>query len=181
MNAMEVIGSAISLNSFRRVRRGSAGFTLVEVLIAGALLATLISGAVTALTQLNRSATAARLRTIALAVAQQRIDQIETTPWQVGGTRPAILVGDAPTTPATTPPSRTTVENNVPLNNDNYNASMSLISPYTNLDSQVLSTRTTVITDLTTRTLRAVVTVTFTYRNRPTTITLSTLRTTDSI
>ena len=161
--------SAISYQSFRRVRRGTAGFTLVEVLIAGALLAMLISGAVTALTQLNRSATAARLRTIALAVAQQRVDQIETTPWQVGGTRPALLTAG------------TATENNVPLNNDNYNAATSLISPYTNLDSQVLATRTTVITDVTTRTLRAVVTVTFTYRNRPFAITLSTLRTTDSI
>ena len=161
--------SAISYQSFRRVRRGTAGFTLAEVLIAGALLAMLISGAVTALTQLNRSATAARLRTIALAVAQQRVDQIETTPWQVGGTRPALLTAG------------TATENNVPLNNDNYNAATSLISPYTNLDSQVLASRTTVITDVTTRTLRAVVTVTFTYRNRPFAITLSTLRTTDSI
>ncbi len=166
---MESMVSAISSKSFRRARRGTAGFTLVEVLIAGALLAMFISGAVTALTQLNRSATAARLRTIALAVTQQRIDQITTTPWQVIGTRPALLTAG------------TVTENNVPLNNDNYNAATSLISPYTNLDAQVLSTRTTVITDLTARTLRAVVTVTFTYRNRPFTITLSTLRTTDSI
>ena len=160
---------SISRRSRRGTRRGPAGFTLVEVLIAGALLAMLISGAVTALTQMNRSATAARLRTIALAVAQQRIDQIETTPWQDRGARPAILT------------AATTTENNVPLNNDNYNASMSLISPYTSLDAQVLSTRTTVVTDLTTRTLRAVVTVAFTYRNRPYTITLNTLRATDSI
>ena len=165
---------AISRRSRRGTRRGPAGFTLVEVLIAGALLAMLISGAVTALTQMNRSATAARLRTIALAVAQQRIDQIETTPWQDWVTRPAILAVDGTGT-------RTTTENNVPLNNDNYNAATSLISPYTNLDAQVLSTRTTVITNLPPRSLRAVVTVTFTYRNRPYAITLSTLRTTDSI
>ena len=152
-----------------RLRRGTAGFTLVEVLVAGALLAALISGTVTALTQLNRWATAARLRTLATAVAQQRIDLIETTPWQVVGTRPALLT------------ATTTTENNVPLNNDDYNAATSLITPYTTLDSQVMSTRTTVITDLTTRTLRAVVTVTFTYRNRPVVITLSTLRATDSI
>ena len=166
--------SAISHRYFRRLRRGTAGFTLVEVLIAGALLAMLISGAVTALTQMNRSATAARLRTIALAVAQQRVDQIETTPWQDWVTRPAILAVDGTGT-------RTTTENNVPLNNDNYNAATSLISPYTNLDAQVLSTRTTVITNLPPRSLRAVVTVTFTYRNRLMTITLNTLRTTDSI
>ena len=96
-----------------RLRRGTAGFTLVEVLVAGALHAALISGTVTALTQLNRWATAARLRTIATAVAQQRIDQIETTAWQVVGTRPALLTAG------------TTTENNVPLNNDDYNASRS--------------------------------------------------------
>ena len=161
--------TAVSLNSAKRLRRGTAGFTLVEVLIAGTLLAVLISGSVTALTQLNRWATAARLRTIAMAVAQQRIDLIETTPWQVVGTRPALLTAG------------TVTENNVPLNNDDYNAATSLVSPYTTLDSQVMSTRTTVISDLTARTLRATVTVTFTYRNRPFTITLNTLRATDSI
>ena len=161
--------TAFSLNSTGRLRRGTAGFTLVEVLIAGTLLAVLISGSVTALTQLNRWATAARLRTIAMAVAQQRLDLIETTPWQVVGTRPALLTAGSVT------------ENNVPLNNDDYNAATSLVSPYTTLDSQVMSTRTTVISDLTARTLRATVTVTFTYRNRPFTITLNTLRATDSI
>ena len=136
--------------SFRHPQRRARGFTLVEVLIAGTLLALLISGAVTAMTQLNRWATAARLRSIALAVAQQRIDQIETTPWPAVGTRPAILTAGS------------TTENNLPLNNDNYNAATSLISPYTNLDSQVLSTRTTDIANVTARTLRATVTVTFT-------------------
>ena len=166
---MMFMDSAFSLKPARRLRRGTAGFTLVEVLVAGALLAALISGTVTAMTQLNRWATAARLRTIATAVAQQRIDEIETTPWQVVGTPPALLTAG------------TTTDNNVPLNNDDYNSATSLITPYTTLDSQVMSTRTTVITTLTTRTLRALVTVTFTYRNRPVTITLSTLRATDSI
>lgn len=153
---------------FRR-RCRNAGFTLTEVLFAGALLALIICGSVVALTQLNRWATAARLQTIAQAVAQQRIDQIETVPWQVTGTRPTLLTAG------------TTTEANVPLNNDDYNASLSLVSPYTNLDSQVLSTRTTEITDVTARTIRATVTVTYTYRNRPFTVTMNTLRATDSI
>ena len=119
--------------------------------------------------QLNRWASSARLRSIALAVAQQRADQIVATPWQVTGTTPTILTAG------------TTTENNVPLNNDSYNAATSLISPYTNLDSQILSTRTTVITSLSTSTLRADVTVSYTYRNRPYTVKLSTLRATDSI
>ena len=163
------MANAFNFRSTKSRRRGTAGFTLAEVIIAGALLAVLISGSVTALTQLNRWATAARLRTIAQAVAQQRIDLIETTPWQVVGTRPAVLTAG------------TTTENNVPLNNDDYNASTSLVSAYTSLDSQVLSTRTTVITNLTTTTLQATVTVTFTYRNRPFSISLNTLRSTDSI
>ena len=121
--------TAVSLHSTGRLRRRTAAFTLVEVLIAGTLLATLIAGSVTALTQLNRWATAARLRTIALAVAQQRIDLIETTPWQIVGARPALLTAG------------TVTENNVPLNNDDYNAATSLVSPYTTLDSQVMSTR----------------------------------------
>ena len=163
------MANAFNFRSTKSRRRGTAGFTLAEVIIAGALLAVLISGSVTALTQLNRWATAARLRTIAQAVAQQRIDLIETTPWQVVGTRPALLTAG------------TTTENNVPLNNDDYNASTSLVSAYTSLDSQVLSTRTTVITNLTTTTIQATVTVTFTYRNRPFSISLNTLRSTDSI
>lgn len=156
-------------NSFRHSRRKISAFTLAEVVIAGALLAVLVSGAVMAMTQMNRAATAARLRTIALAVAQQRIDLIMTTPWQIDQTRPTLLT------------ATTTTENNVPLNNDNYNAATSLITPYTTLDYQVNSTRTTVITDINTRTLRATVTVSFTYRNRPYVITLNTLRVTDSI
>jgi Tfp pilus assembly protein PilV len=152
-----------------RAPRLSAGFTLAEVLIASGLLAVLIVGSVVTLTQLNRSATASRLRSIALAVAQQRLDQIMITPWQVTGTAPAIL------TPGTT------TETNVPLNNDNYNASTSLISPYTSLDSQVLATRTTVVTAVTSTTLRASVTVTYTYRNRQCSFTLNSLRATDSI
>ncbi len=161
--------SAITLQPVRRRRRGCAGFTLTEVVIAGCLLAILISGSFIALTQINRWATSARLRTMALAMAQQRIDLIQTAPWQVGVPRPAVLTAG------------TTTENNLPLNNDAFNAATSLASPYTNLDVQVLETRTTQITDLTARTLRATVTVTFTYRNRPHSISLTTLRATDSI
>ena len=153
----------------RRRCRGISGFTLVEVVIAGCLLAVLVSGSFIALTQINRWATSARLRTLALAVAQQRIDVLQTTPWQVSGTRPTLLNAG------------TTTENNLPLNNDTFNSATSLASAYTSLDSQLNATRTTQVTDLTTRTLRVAVTVTFTYRNRPHVVSLTTLRTTDSI
>lgn len=160
--------SAFTLQPTGRRRRKTAGFTLVEVVIAGCMLAILISGSFIALTQINRWATSARLRTLALAMAQQRIDLIQTAPWQEAS-RPAVLNAG------------TTTENNLPLNNDPFNSATSLASPYTNLDVQVLETRTTQITNLTARTLRADVTVTFTYRNRPHSITLTTLRAIDSI
>ncbi len=150
-------------------RRKIRGFTLVEVVFAGCLLAILAAGSFIALTQINRWATSARYRTLALAVAQQRIDFIQTTPWQVATTRPTILTAG------------TITETNLPLNNDPFNSTTSLASPYSGLDVQVIDTRTTQITDLTARTLRAVVTVTFTYRNRPHSVSLTTLRATDSI
>ncbi len=153
----------------RRLGRRRAGFTLVEVVIAGGLLAVLVAGSLIALTQINRWATSARLRTLALAVAQQQIDSIQTTPWQSVGTRAAIL------SPGTT------TQNNVPLNNDPFNSAIGLSSAFTGLDTQTNGTRTTQIADVTARTLRAVVTVTFTYRNRPHAVRLTTLRAVDSI
>lgn len=166
---MEIMFSRIPSTSFRPVRRRMAGFTLVEVVIAGCLLSVLIAGSFAALTQINRWATSARLRTLALAVAQQRIDFIQTLPWQTVGVRPAVL------------PSDSITESNLPLNNDAFNSATSLASAYTNLDTPLNSTRTTVLSYPSTRTMRAVVTVTFTYRNRPHSVVLTTLRATDSI
>ena len=154
----------------RRSRiRGTQAFTLVEVVFAGCLLALLVSSSVVAMTQVNRWATGARLRTLALAVAQQRIDQAQTAPWQLSGTRPAILV------------AATTTENNLPLNNDAFNSTTGLSSSFTALDAPVSAQRTTVATDVTTRLVRISVTVTYTYRNRPVSVSLGTLRTSDSI
>lgn len=146
-----------------------AGFTLVEVVIAGGLLVVMVLGSLVALTQINRWATSARLRTLALAVAQQQIDSIKTTPWQAVGTRAAII------SPGTT------TQTTLPLNNDPFNSTSGLSSAWTDLDTQSNATRTTQITDLTARTFRAVVTVTFTYRNRPHAVSLTTLRAVDSI
>ena len=149
--------------------RGPQAFTLVEVVFAGCLLAVLVSSSVVAMTQVNRWATGARLRTLALAVAQQRIDQAQTAPWQLSGTRPAILV------------AATTTENNLPLNNDAFNSATGLSSVFTALDTPVSAQRTTVAADITIRLVRISVTVTYTYRDRPVSVSLSTLRTSDSI
>ena len=149
--------------------RGAAAFTLVEVVFAGCLLAVLVSSSVVAMTQVNRWATGARLRTLALAVAQQRIDQAQTAPWQLSGTRPAILV------------AAITTEMNLPLNNDAFNSATGLSSTFTALDTPVSAQRTTVAADVTTRLVRISVTVTYIYRNRPVSVSLNTLRSSDSI
>jgi type II secretory pathway pseudopilin PulG len=152
------------------LRSGNAGLTLVEILIAAALLAVFTAGTVSAVTQMNRYATASRLSTLALAVAQQRIDEVLTTSWQLSQPRPGVLTLGTATEP------------NLPLNDDAFNSARSdLRSLFTELDLRVPASRTTEITEVSPRIVRAVVTVTFTYRNRPYQVSLTTLRASDSI
>ncbi len=133
-----------------------------------------------ALTLANQFASTSRYETLALAAAQQRVDQVMTIPWSVVGTVPTVL-----TAGTTTEQSPAIV---LPLNNDPFNSASGLSSAFTNLDTQVLDSRTTVITKLTdcsgntgssSRLLRADVTVAFTFRGKPHTVTLNTLRGTD--
>ncbi len=113
-----------------------SAFTLIELVIASGIIALFMCGAFTALTQMNRFANTARLRTIALAVAQQRVDEVLTTAWSTASGRPAVLaIGTA-------------TEANLPLNNDPFNTQTGLASAYTALDVQVTATRTTAITDI---------------------------------
>jgi prepilin-type N-terminal cleavage/methylation domain-containing protein len=145
------------------------GFTFVEIIVAMAVLVLFSASALTALTQYNRYATASRLRAHALALAQQRIDEVLTTPWRYNATRPALLTVGAHT------------DNNLVLNADDKNNQTALKSTFTSLAAPVTSTRVTQITDLTTRTLRADVTVTFVYAGRTYTISLTTIRASDNV
>jgi hypothetical protein len=158
----------VSTKRHFRYRKG-LGFTLPEVVIAGTILAIFIAGSVATMAQINRWATAARLRTLALAIAQQKSDEILTTPWNIIGGRPTVLT------------SGTATETGLPLNNDDFNAATGLSSAFTSFDTPVAATRTTQITDVSSRLVRAVVTVTFTYRNRPQSMSLTTLRAIDDI
>lgn len=152
---------------FKGRRRSLLGFTLPEVTVAGCVLAMFIATSVAAMTQINRWAASTRLRTLALALAQQKVDDILSVPWQVDGTVPTILtVG-------------TTTETNLPLNNDSYNSGAGLSSAFTALDTQVNATRTTVISTVSARQVGASVTVSYTYRNRSASIVMTTLRTSD--
>ena len=143
-------------------------FTLLELTIALGMFALFATGAVISMTQVNRHAAATRLRTLALGVAQQRIDEVLTIPWS-SANRPAVLLPGTHT------------DNNIPLNNDTTNGQTGLKSAFTNLDTQVNATRVTQIDDVPPRKVRAVVTVTYSYRNRPYKIILTTLRATDEI
>lgn len=163
-------GSSAPKSFFARSsrRKTAGGFTITEVVIAGTVLAIFAIGGLVALTQINRWATNSRLRTLALALAQQRIDEALTAPWQLRTNRPDVLtIGKKE-------------EKNLQLNNDAYNEASGLSSAFTKLDTPVTATRTTTVTEISPRLARVVVTVDFEYRRRPTVIRLQTLRTTDN-
>jgi Tfp pilus assembly protein PilV len=155
-------------------RRRALAFTLPEVVIAGSILAIAILGALSVMTQINRWACAARLRTLALALAQQKIDEILTTPWSVNdssnGTTPAALTVVSPSTPQ---------ETNLPLDNDNFNNATGLSSVFSSLDTPISGSRMTTIKSVGTRMVSATVIVSYKYRGRDYTETMTTLRTTD--
>lgn len=167
-------------HTFRRFNRNRHAFTVVEICLAMAIFSLFAATSVYALSQANRFASNSRYRTLALAAAQQRIDQIMTTPWSVAGTVPTVLAAG------------TTIEQapniSLPLNGDPFNSETGLSSSFSNSDTQVLDSRTTVITKLTdcsgntganSRLLSATVTVTYTYRGVQTHLSLTTVRSTD--
>lgn len=151
----------------RPLRRG--GFTLIEVAVALAVISIFVAGAVLALVQMNRFATVSRLQTLALGLAQQRVDEVLTTQWILGTPRPTELTAG------------TRTDANLPLNNDSFNSRAGLASLFTELDVQVNATRTTQVADITARQIRAIVTVSYSFRGRPYSLVMTTLRTSDSI
>ena len=149
--------------------RGTRAFTVVEAAVASAMLTALVAALALSLTQINRWASAARLKTLALALAQQKVDEVLSTQWLVRGTRPAVLTAG------------TVTENTLQLNNDALNSQTGLSSAFTTLDTPVATTRVTQITDLPPRSVRATVNVSFVYRGRTYQTRLTTLRVTDDI
>lgn len=179
-------------------------FTLLEVSFAVAIFALFAVGSIYALNLANRFANNSRYRTLAMAAAQQRLDLAMTTPWSTNTTPAAVLrvdsgvagtTGNTKITVGTDSqgrPQATTEESSLPLNNDAFNAETGLGSAFTNYDVQVFDKRTTVITKLmdasgndpakgaNSRLLRINVTVSYTYRSKPYSVTLSSLRTADN-
>lgn len=167
---------------FRIPSRMEAAFTLAECVFSGTVLAIFACVSLIVFTQMNGFAVNARLRTLAMAVAQQQVDLIQTTPWNAGSEPPAVLTTSRPAAPTLrTLVAGTLTDNNLPLDNDNFNTQAGLSSPFTNLDLQVTATRTTKLTYPTSRTVAAVVTVLYKFRGKDFSVTLSTLRASDTI
>lgn len=142
---------------------------------------------------LNRRAFTSRLETLALTLAQQKIDDVLAVPWQMGQPTPTLLQTLPPPGPATVPPTadfKVTVENptntpplpsGLPLGNDDLNNATGLSSAFTKQDFQVGAVRTTTVTKINDRMVRILVSVTFNYRGLSYSVSLRTLRAIDSI
>jgi len=71
----------------RQVPRGSPAFTLIEVLVALAIVAVALAAGMRALAQTADGATTLKLRTLALWVAENRLAEAQLqTPWPSAGT-----------------------------------------------------------------------------------------------
>jgi prepilin-type N-terminal cleavage/methylation domain-containing protein len=96
---MLIIAALENMKSFAaadRVFRRSSGFSLVEVVVAAAVLAIVFMGAMQGFLFANKRAVASRLRTSARAVVQRNIEQALTQKFTISVT-PAILAITSPT------------------------------------------------------------------------------------
>lgn len=134
-----------------------------------AVLVAFAATAFAALSQFNRFATASRLRVHALSLAQQRVDEILTTSWRTGAARPTVLSAGVQE------------DEGLTLNADELNEATGLGSLFTKLVTPVEATRTVEISNVNSRTVRATVTVAFTYANREYQVSLTTMRAIDTI
>ena len=150
-------------------RRGAQGFTFAELTIAMGVLLLFAAVTLAAFTQFNRFAAASRLRIHALALAQQQIDAVLTTQWRVGAPRPPVLAAGW------------REETDLVINGDELNEQAGLSSVFTPLAAPVKGTRTIEVQDVSSRTLRATVRVSFVYANRTYEVAMTTVRATDTI
>lgn len=160
------------MDSFHQLRKLTrrGGFTFTEVLVAMGILIIFSGTALTALIEYNRYAYVSRLRLHAQALAQQRIDEVLSSNWNIGVTADRHTNISAGTKPPET----------LVMNADAFNSQAALKSNFTSLAAPVSCTRVTQITDLSTRLMRATVTVTFTYAKKTYTVSLSTIRSSDN-
>lgn len=145
------------------------GFTFIELLVTMGIFIAFTAGAIAALVQFNRYAMASRLRVHAIALAQERVDEILTANWRWNAPRPAVLTNGSHE------------EKGLALDTDDLNEQTGLSSIFTPLVARLDASRTVEIADVTARTLRATVTVTYRYGDRDYSVSLTTMRATDTI
>jgi hypothetical protein len=149
-----------------RLHAREEGIIVAENVVSVCLLALFAAVTLTSIVQVNRFAAVSRLQLLAQAVAQQKVDQILTTPWNTS--RPAVLTAGTQT------------ETGLQLNdNALVSATDGTKSAYSDLDTAIPIKRITKITDLTARTVRADITVTFTFRGKDYAVQMTTLRASD--
>jgi len=151
----------------RGSRHGRAGLTLVEVMVAAAMIGLTCTTFMFAFTQLNQMAMVARLYTGAGSVAQAQIDLIYTdTPFQ-----PQSNLIPAELTPGTVTANVTVYHD--PISGLTIPATMTTVVAAVNASYTYGSTTDTLYL------YQATVTVTYSYRNRNYSVSYSTLRTAD--
>ena len=144
------------------------------MVVAAGVLAIFTATAIVAMTQMNRYAASSRLQTLAMAIAQQRVDEIRIVNWRVPpGVRPPILAQTNPTDP----PAVLDPNGGVPLvlNDDPNNATAA-----SSLDFAVPARLYTFIKNVNARSITATVVVAYTYRSRNYRVQLTTHRTTNN-
>lgn len=144
-----------------RVPRNRNGFTMVEVLVAITLIGIGVTSTVAALTKINAVASSHRNATGAYAMAMNQIDAIQSaSPFKPQSQPPPLIL---------TPGDRV---DNVAIYQEDPSQALAVVP----------GTRTTSVRDVSSGGVtiyRATVTVNYTYLNRPYSISMSTLRTSD--
>lgn len=152
------------------LRHRRSGLTLVEVMVACAMITLTCTTFMFAFAQLNQMAMVSRLSTGAYAAVQSQIDHINTdSPFEPQAATPQI--------PVCLTSGTTTTSVNVyqdPISNDTVSGTMTTaVTPVTTSYTSGSTTENLYL-------YQATVTVSYTYRNRSYSVSFSTLRTSDS-
>jgi type II secretory pathway pseudopilin PulG len=185
----------------KHVVRSQAAFTLMELTFATAMFSAFAVVSILSFTTFNRFASNARYETLALAVAQEKMDQVMTTPCTPNSTSslgPVLSLSGTTISPNSSNVYTSGTETSLPLNNDAYNLTRTITSGTTSgvpltitltgtiaagsEDTQVIDSRVTNYTAVSgnTRLLSIKVTVSYTYRGTQYSIVLNGMRATDS-
>lgn len=173
----------------------------MELTFAVALFGAFAVVSILSFTTFNRFASNVRYESLALAVAQERMDEIMTVPCNTNSTStlgPILYLSGTTVSPSSSNVYTSITESSLPLNNDPYNltrtttlsgsSGVALTVTLTgtiaagSLDTQVIDSRVTSFTAVSTnpRLLNVTVSVNYTYRGNHFTVSLAGIRATDN-